>query len=299
MEMMVRVKRLVPPPVRAAVRRSRYLLLDLQDLGDKVAGKHNPLIAPRRMRLGITPCDFEQSGKHDLELFKTLAGLKPEESVLEIGCGPGRMAAALSRFLNGEGSYEGMDIVDTSIRWCNNHITPRYPRFHFEHSDVFNEAYNPGGRVAARDYNFPYPDNTFDFVFLISVFTHMLPEDMKHYLDEITRVMKAGARCLTTFFLLNPESLNMVQAGWAAFNFANCFGEYRTETAVAESAVAYNETFIRQVYLNCGLGLIEPILYGSWCGRHNSLVFQDFVLATRTSNSTPSSTSSDLLGKVG
>jgi len=278
---MGQMKRFVPRPVRAAVRRSRYLLLDIRDLRDKIAGKYNPLIAPRRLRQSITTCDFEQSGSHDLQIFKTLADLRPEESVLEIGCGPGRMAAALTRFLNGQGSYDGMDNVDAFIRWCNKHITPRYPRFHFEHADVFNGAYNPKGRVAARNYNFPYPESRFDFVFLISVFTHMLPEDMEHYLREITRVMKAGARCLITFFLLNPESLNMVEAGRSAFNFTNGFGEYRTALAVAESAVAYEEAFVRQLYLKCGLRLIEPIHYGSWCGRQNSLTFQDIVLATR------------------
>lgn len=146
---------------------------------------------------------------------------------------------------------------------------------------MFNGAYNPRGRMAARDYNFPYPENTFDFAFLISVFTHMLPEDVEHYLREITRVMKARGRCLIAFFLLNPESLNLIQKGRSTFEFTACFGEYRTTTAIAESAVAYNETFIRQLYLNCGLRLIDSIHYGSWCGRHNSSLFQDFVLATR------------------
>jgi len=280
MEMMIRVKRLVPSPVRAAVRRSRLLLLDVRDLRDKVAGKYNPLIPPRRLRQIICG-DFERGGNQDLELFKTLVGLRPEESVLEIGCGPGRMAVALARFLDGKGSYEGMDIDETFIRWCQEHITPRFPSFHFTHAHVFNKTYNPGGRVAACDYTFPYADNSFDFVFLMSVFTHMLPEDMKHYLLEIARVLRASGRCLITFFLLNPGSLSMVQVGRAAFKFVNCFDGYRTATDVAEDAVAYDETFIRQLYQNCGLKLVEPIHYGSWCGSHHSLIFQDFVVATR------------------
>lgn len=273
-------KMLVPRPLRAAVRRGRLFLLDLQDLRDKIAGRYNPLIPPRRLRQIIWG-DFERGGNQDLELFKTLVGLRPEESVLEIGCGPGRMAVALARFLGGQGRYEGTDIDQTFIQWCKEHITPRYPNFHFTHADVFNKAYNPGGRVPARKYTFPYSDNSFDFVFLMSVFTHMLPEDVKHYLLQIARVMKASGRCLITFFLLTPESLSMVQAGRAAFNFVNCFGGYRTATDIAEDAVAYDETFIRQLYQECGLKLVEPIHYGSWCGTRDVLTFQDFVLATR------------------
>ena len=41
-----------------------------------------------------------------------------------------------------------------------------------------------------------------DVAFLTSVFTHMLPEDVEHYLDELARVLKPGGRTLITWFLL-------------------------------------------------------------------------------------------------
>jgi ubiquinone/menaquinone biosynthesis C-methylase UbiE len=133
-----------------------------------------------------------------------------------------------------------------------------------------------------RNHTLPFRENTFDLVFLMSVFTHMLPDDMKRYLEEISRVLKLGGRCLITFFLLNPESLKLVQAGRAAFKFTNVFGEYRTATETAEDAIAYDEQFVRRVYSHCGLALIEPTHYGSWCGRADFLTFQDFVIATRS-----------------
>jgi ubiquinone/menaquinone biosynthesis C-methylase UbiE len=275
------ITRSVPRPVRALAKERRDLWLDLQDLRDRLAGKYNPLIPPRRLRQIICG-DFEQAGNQDLELFKTLVGLKPDESILEIGCGPGRMAVALARFMSTKGSYEGMDITEPFIRWCREHITPRYPNFRFQHADVFNKSYNPNGRVAACDYTLPYRENAFDLVFLMSVFTHMLPEDMKRYLAEISRVTKVGRRCLITFFLLNPESLSLIQAGRSTFDFKNIFGTYRTAMETAEAAIAYDEAFIRRLYSDCGLTLTEPIHYGSWCGRTNFLAFQDFIVATRS-----------------
>jgi SAM-dependent methyltransferase len=71
---------------------------------------------------------------------------------------------------------------------------------------VFNRYYNPKGRFRAREYVFPFEPDSFDFVFLISVFTHMLSGDMEHYLAEIARVMAPGAVCISSF-LLTPAPM--------------------------------------------------------------------------------------------
>ncbi len=57
------------------------------------------------------------------------------------------------------------------------------------------------------------------FVLLTSVFTHMLPQDMDNYLSEVARVLKPDGRCLITYFLLNPESLALIDAEESSFNF--------------------------------------------------------------------------------
>ena len=44
----------------------------------------------------------------------------------------------LTQFLDAPGSYEGLDIVDVGIDWCQRTITPRFPRFRFHLADVFN-----------------------------------------------------------------------------------------------------------------------------------------------------------------
>ena len=57
-----------------------------------------------------------------------------------------------------------------------------HPNFRFRHVDVLNRAYNPQGRLDPENFEFPYPQDAFDFVFLTSVFTHMRPPEMRHYL---------------------------------------------------------------------------------------------------------------------
>lgn len=79
-------------------------------------------------------------------------------------------------------------------------ITPKYPNFNFQLADIYNKMYNPQGKYKASDYKFPYANETFDFVFLTSVFTHLLPQDMERYLSEIARVLKKNGRCFITFF---------------------------------------------------------------------------------------------------
>ena len=120
--------------------------------------------------------------------------------MLDIGCGIGRMAVPLTRYLNEQGSYEGFDIVAEGIDWCTKKITPKYPRFSFHLADVYSQKYNPEGTFSASEYPFPFKDESFDLVFLTSVFTHMLPPDVENYMKEISRVLKRNGSCLITFF---------------------------------------------------------------------------------------------------
>ena len=45
---------------------------------------------------------------------------------------------------------------------------------------------------------------------LKSVFTHMHPNDVRHYLKELGRVIRSGGRAVITYFLLNDESRALV-----------------------------------------------------------------------------------------
>jgi SAM-dependent methyltransferase len=206
-------------------------------------------------------------GELYLRLFAELGGLTPEQAVLEPGCGTGRMAEPLTGYLSEAGTYDGFDVVEKAVRWCTDHISAKHPRFRFQHVDVFNRSYNPKGRLDPAGFTFPYADESFDFVFLTSVFTHMLPPEVRHYLAEIRRVLKPGGRCLATFFLLNEESIAAARSGSAGRSFEHQGAGYRYDYARSpEAAIAYQETDVLGFLDEAGLELHVPIRRGRWAG---------------------------------
>ncbi|HEY8506433.1 MAG TPA: class I SAM-dependent methyltransferase [Gemmataceae bacterium] len=226
--------------------------------------------------------DFEAVGEEFLRYFVEFAGLTPHDRVLDVGCGLGRMAVPLTRYLSRKGRYHGFDIVAEHIDWCQSRITPRFPHFRFLHADVFNTSYNPAGRYLPREYSFPYPDGAFDLAVLTSVFTHMLPADVGHYLAEIARVLKPGGRCLATFFLLNAEARELIASGRGQMAFAYPADGYRTVNPDRpEDAVAFEEQSVREMFRRGGLEVREPVRYGSWCGRGTFVSFQDIVIGVK------------------
>ncbi len=132
---------------------------------------------------------------------------------------------------------------------------------------MLNQAYNPGGRLDPRSFEFPYPDDSFDFVFLTSVFTHMLPPEVRHYLDQIRRVLRPSGSCLMTFFLLNAETMAAIRAGRTERRFEHEGDGYLYDSAeVAERAVAYREDDTLSLLDAAGFRLRAPIERGRWAG---------------------------------
>lgn len=214
--------------------------------------------------------------------FVELGGLGRRDDVLDIGCGSGRMAVRLARHLAPSARYVGFDVVPEAVAWCSTEVSPRYPNFDFHVANVQNSFYSPGAAAPAAQYHFPHPDESFDFVFLTSVFTHMLPEDVDHYLAEISRVLRVGGRCLATFFLATGQSLELLRDGRGTLPFPHQFDGYRLHSADSpEFAVCYDEQVVLDLFGRHGLVVSGAPAYGNWCGRAEATSYQDIVVATR------------------
>ena len=100
--------------------------------------------------------------------------------ILDFGCGCGRVIRYFSK-LTDNAEFHGSDIDPEAIGWCQQNLA---------HLGQF--VVNPTSPPL------PFEDNFFDFIFSISVFTH-LPEDMEHaWLAELRRVTKPGGLLLLT-----------------------------------------------------------------------------------------------------
>lgn len=67
---------------------------------------------------------------------------------------------------------------------------------------VYNEMYNPTGHMQPAEMTFPVDDNSFDFVTLFSVFTHMYEDAVKRYFVELKRVLRPTGRAVVSGFML-------------------------------------------------------------------------------------------------
>jgi ubiquinone/menaquinone biosynthesis C-methylase UbiE len=269
------VKHAIPKPLKVALNR---IYMDLLDMTDGAARRRD-LIPPRRM-IFVGDGDYKSKGLEFRKLFVEVGGLNPDDKVLDVGSGIGRMAAGLTGFLSPRAEYDGFDIVKEGVEWCRKNITARFPNFRFLHADISNQAYNPKGRYRSSEYAFPYPENRFDFLFLTSVFTHMFPADVENYLKEIARVLKPGKTAFITCFLMNPESEALVRAGKSTQDFSHKLERcYTSMPSNPEAAIAFSEPQMRDMLRKVGLAIQEPVRYGSWCGRAAFLSYQDIIVA--------------------
>ncbi len=265
---------LVPAPLKPALRAGRESLLDVADR----LVKHDADHPPRPLQRLVGDGDFRAVGASLLGDLVKHTALTPTSSVLDVGCGIGRVAVPLSRFLDANGHYEGFDIMPQAIEWCQKQITSHYPAFRFQLADIHSVYYNPKGTLQARNYVFPYSDEHFDVVFLTSIFTHLLPDDMEHYLEEIARVLKPSGRVLFTMFLLNESSLRAIQEGKARFNPLVEVPRGRiADPAFPEAVVAHDEACVRAICKR--LDLQVEVTYGSWSRGVATGQAHDFICA--------------------
>lgn len=271
------IRYIVPVPLKKGLKYSYY---SFRDFSDVVLGRRNPLYPPRRLNF-VGSANFIAVGDEFLRHLQNLSGVRNDERILDIGCGIGRIAIPLTKYLSSRGSYEGFDIDLRGIHWCERHLTPRFPNFHFQHANIYNKFYNRHGNIAAKDFRFPYPDASFDFAFAASVFTHMLENDITQYLSELRRVLKPEGHYLITFFLLNDAVRARMQRGKTTANFAyqdpSSPHAFFSHKSVPEAEIASEESWVRNMLREHQLDA-ELRLYPGWWSGEKGTSYQDILI---------------------
>ena len=100
--------------------------------------------------------------------------------VLDWGCGPGRVVRHLPSILGSSSKIYGTDYNEKSINWC---------KMNLKGIDFNLNSLEP---------SLPYSNDTFDFIYGISIFTHLSEEMHYNWVHELRRVLRPGGIMLFT-----------------------------------------------------------------------------------------------------
>jgi SAM-dependent methyltransferase len=103
-----------------------------------------------------------------------------EKTVLDWGCGPARIVRHMPDLLNKNCSISATDYNDNTIDWCEKNIL----NVQFERNGI-----NPPT---------VFENNSFDFIYGISIFTHLSVENHLNWYNELIRISKNDGIILLT-----------------------------------------------------------------------------------------------------
>lgn len=183
--------------VKKLVRRIKFHLLGDPKLK---AIQHGPLFLPTfRNNQGLdNDEDYVASSKEQIDHLKNHFHFHSEAVILDFGCGQGRFANGLKSLEIPFKSYFGVDTILISIKWCKKWLTKYGKQYNFIHLPAHNARYN---LEATQLRPLPFEETSFDLIFLNSVFSHMLTDDIVFYLSEFYRTLKPDGKLYVTAFI--------------------------------------------------------------------------------------------------
>lgn len=137
-----------------------------------------PLDEAMALAVGGGIGSFEAVGSIEADVM-IYAGLDNGSSLLDLGCGSGRLAVAISNRL--EISYCGVDVVQELLDYAASK-TPSDYKFLLNHN-----------------LRLPVSDSSIDYFSAFSVFTHLLHSETYLYLEEALRALKPGGKVVFSF----------------------------------------------------------------------------------------------------
>ena len=209
-------------------------------------------------------------------------GLETSDSVLDVGCGYGRLALGLLHSTDHRGPYLGFDIQARSIDWCSSALTPQFPSMRFVHLDVQSDRYNPKGSIDPTTASFPARSADVDVCALFSVVTHLYRADIQRYMAEIRRVLRPGGLAVVTWFLYDEARVPLITSSEATYPMVHELDAHTRYMKAGEPlrAIAYHEQAMQAMARAARLE-VKAIEHGTWTGEPGPF-FQDIVVFARS-----------------
>jgi SAM-dependent methyltransferase len=200
---------------------------------------------------------FLDSARHEAVRLIKHCGLSPQDRVLDIGCGAGRLPLGIIDVVGPIRSYVGFDVDRYAFEWCQNWNEHDHPDFRFTHLDVQNDRYNPTGEIRLDSrFRFPFPDGHFDVIYLYSVISHMLAADTAAYMRELGRLLAHnGAIFLTAYVEPDVPDICVNPAG------------YRQQTSKPLHRVRLSRDFFEGLAADNGLAIHRLNVHGELDGQ--------------------------------
>lgn len=246
----------------------------------------NKLIPAPEIRNWTGPFDDKEYyfnlGKEQSEKIIQWLSIKPDQKILDIGCGCGRIAIHFLNYLNEQGQYIGIDSNKRLLSYCADNISIINNNFQFKLIDAYNGVYSQDGKLKCKDIIFPIEDKSVDTVIMWSVFTHMYLVDIDAYLKEIHRVLKKGGLFISSFNLYNKFISNQIKMGKAYLDIKYRIDEdsYSLDKETPENGFAHDEEMVKELYWRNGF-LIREIKYGVWSSKEFAGEFHDCIIAQK------------------
>lgn len=243
------------------------------------------LPTPDATRIHVGDGDFRAIGEEFVNHLIDYAGLGPDDRVLDVGCGIGRIAIPLTQYLGPAGRYLGFDVVADAIAWCREHVAPLHAGFRFETLDVRHPLYNPSGARAASETRWPAGDASVDVVLIASVFTHLTETEAAWFLAETARVLKPGGHCLSSWFLTEGDRVSEATDYRLRFAAGTDAFLYNAGPGEPTAAVAVPLAWVRDRLAGTSLRLSRHVR-GRWSGSAGG-AYQDLLVLRKASARLP------------
>lgn len=255
------VKKRIPARAKVNLQQSFWRMVDLFDFFYRYLSAQS-FLPPYSLRMYIGGSKgFKEGGPFFANQFSQKNLLKQQTSILDVGCGCGRVAytfATDNKFASKIEQYHGMDIDKRCIDWCQTNISKANNKFQFYRPDLKNIFYNPKGKYETKDYAFPHKDKQFDLIFLTSVFTHLMDNEVRNFCKEFFRMLRPGGRVYATFFTYNSQQEAALPTEKRHIVFPHYFGNYALANVdLPEAAVAYQQDYLRGLLTECGFEIIS------------------------------------------